>query len=70
MHAITRTVVTVEITPRTLPQGRAIVDEAQLDGDEGLQVGDEVLLRDGAGTYRAATVIEIQGDRYELTLTR
>jgi archaeosine-15-forming tRNA-guanine transglycosylase len=70
VQTINRTVITVEMTPLTLRQGKTTVHEAHLDGDENLRVGDDILLSDGAGTYRAATVTEHGGDLYELTLTR
>ncbi|MPZ74398.1 MAG: hypothetical protein GEU74_14435 [Nitriliruptorales bacterium] len=70
MTILTRTVVTIETTPGMLKHDVVHVHEALLDGDEGLAVGDEVLIHDGAGTYRAATVTSHDDDIWQLTLTR
>ncbi|QBI20757.1 hypothetical protein ER308_15095 [Egibacter rhizosphaerae] len=67
MQTINRTVITVETTPLMLRHGKTTVHEAQLDGDENLAPGDEVLLSDGAGTYRAATLTAHDGELYEFT---
>lgn len=69
MTTLTRTVITVETTPGMLGTGRALVHDALLDGDEGLGPGVQVLLHDGAGTYRAARVDGRDGEYWELTLT-
>lgn len=70
MRILTRTVVTIETTPGMLRHGIAHVREALLDGDEAFALGDQVLIHDGAGTYRAATVTGHDNDTWELTLTR
>lgn len=70
MTILTRTVITIETTPGMLKHGVVHVHEALLDGDEGFAVGDEVLIHDGAGTYRAASVSGHDDDVWQLTLTR
>ncbi len=70
MTTITRTVITVETSPQLLRQGRIVLHEAALDGDEDLAVGTHVLLHDGEHTYRSAQVTNHDGALWELTLTR
>lgn len=70
MTTITRTVITVEVTPPLLSGRTITVHEALLDGDEGLEVGLPVLVYDGDITYLSATVTAHEGDLWELTLRR
>lgn len=70
MRTITRTVVTVEVTPPMLTGNTITVHEALLDGDEDLEVGSPVLVHDGDITYLSATVTAHEGDLWELTLGR
>lgn len=70
MKTITRTVVTVEVSPEMLDTGVFTIHEALLDGDENLQVGTPVLVHDGDVTYYSAEVTAQDGDLWELTLRR
>jgi hypothetical protein len=70
MKTITRTVITVEMSPEMLDAGVFTVHEALLDGDEGLHVGSPVLVHDGDVTYFSAEVTDHDGDLWELSLRR
>lgn len=71
-ETVTKLVVTAEVGPLQRSTGIVYVHEVELDGDENLQIGDRVEVRDEGGGLWAATVEAITrdelGSRYQLTL--
>jgi hypothetical protein len=65
---ITKIVVPATVGPAELAAGHAYVDDMELDGDENLQIGLRVEIRDDAGAMFAATVTGYTDHRWQLTL--
>ncbi len=64
----TKTLVRATVGPTELALGHAYVHDIELDGDEGLAVGKEVVVLDDAGRHFAATVVKHDGCLWNLQL--
>jgi hypothetical protein len=71
-QTVTKVVVTAEVGPLQRSTGTVYVHDVELDGDENLQIGDRVEVRDEGGELWAATVEGVTSDelgcRYQLSL--
>lgn len=69
---VVKLVVTAEVPPNARPSGYVYVHDVELAGDENLNVGTRVEIRDEGGCYLSATVDDITKDelgrRYRLHL--
>lgn len=68
MTAIQKTIVPTEVGPAELTAGVVYAHDYELDGDEELEVGQRVEIRDGAGRFHAATVVQRVGPRWKLAI--
>jgi hypothetical protein len=71
-QTVTKLVVTAEVGPLQRSTSTVYVHDVELEGDENLQVGDRVEVRDEGGGLWAATVEAVTRDelgrRYQLSL--
>jgi len=65
---VTKLLVPARVGPAELAAGRTYVHDAELDGDEELEVGLRVEVRDEAGRMFAATVTGRTEQRWQLTI--
>jgi len=65
---INKTVVPAQVGPTELAAGCTYVHDFELDGDEDLEVGQRVEIRDHSGALFAATVESRHGNRWRLTI--
>jgi len=71
-QTVTKVVVSAEVGPLQRSTGTVYVHDVELDGDENLQIGDRVEVRDEGGGLWAATVEAVTSDelgrRYQLAV--
>ncbi|MGH9056068.1 MAG: hypothetical protein ACRDYY_09450 [Acidimicrobiales bacterium] len=65
---VTKLLIPGRVGPAELAAGRTYVHDAELDGDEDLQIGTRIEICDEAGRMFAATVTDRVGDRWQLTI--
>lgn len=65
---VTKLLIPGRVGPAELAAGRTYVHDVELDGDEGLTVGDRVELCDESGRMFAATVTGRIAPRWQLTI--
>ncbi len=61
-------VVPAQVGPAELAAGCAYVHGFELGGDENLEVGQRIEIRDHSGALFAATVASHEGNRWRLTI--
>ena len=62
-ETVTRVVIAVEVPPHARPHGYVYVHDAQLEGDENLEIGTRVEIQDEGGFTLAATVDAVRTER-------
>ena len=65
---ISKLLIPASVGPAELAAGRTYIHDAELDGDEDLDVGTRVEICDEAGRMFAATVTDRVGPRWQLTI--
>ncbi|MGC8510460.1 MAG: hypothetical protein ACP5PB_06275 [Acidimicrobiales bacterium] len=68
MTTVTKVQVPATVGPVELKLGVCYVYDAELDGDENLQIGQRVEILDGAGRQFAAEIVERESRRWRLRL--